>query len=74
MAPTMSVTILLGAIIASQNIFRLALNNVVRAPASFFDQTPIGRTLSRLGRDVDVLDNTLPFLVNSLIEESFEVF
>lgn len=37
-----------------------ALQNVLSAPMSFFDVTPIGRILSRFARDVAAADSQVP--------------
>ncbi|SCZ87513.1 BZ3500_MvSof-1268-A1-R1_Chr2-2g04979 [Microbotryum saponariae] len=44
---------------ASISLHRSALNRVVRAPMSFYDTTPLGRILNRLGKDIDSVDNRL---------------
>ncbi|SCV70351.1 BQ2448_1745 [Microbotryum intermedium] len=44
---------------ASISLHRSALNRVVRAPISFYDTTPLGRILNRLGKDIDSVDNRL---------------
>ncbi|KAF8580407.1 multidrug resistance-associated ABC transporter [Ramaria rubella] len=49
----------LSGLRASLNLFKKALRGVLRSPISFYDTTPIGRILSRLSKDQDVLDNQL---------------
>ncbi|GAA6060372.1 hypothetical protein JCM10212_004556 [Sporobolomyces blumeae] len=44
---------------ASRNLHNSALKRLVGAPMSLFDTTPLGRHLSRLGKDVDGIDNRL---------------
>lgn len=66
-------TVSLGAVIASRMIFVKALEIIFRAPMSFFDQTPIGRTLNVLGKDIDTIDNTIPMILQSWVDTSFRV-
>jgi ATP-binding cassette subfamily C (CFTR/MRP) protein 1 len=42
------------------------LTNVFRAPLSFFESSPIGRTMSRFSRDIEVVDILLPDNLNDL--------
>jgi ABC-type multidrug transport system fused ATPase/permease subunit len=44
---------------ASARLFDRALWAVLRSPMRFFDTTPLGRVLSRLSFDVDVLDSKM---------------
>ena len=44
---------------ASRNLHNSALKRLVAAPMSFFDTTPLGRHQSRMGKDVDAIDNRL---------------
>ncbi|KIJ49226.1 hypothetical protein M422DRAFT_225864 [Sphaerobolus stellatus SS14] len=49
----------LSGLSASLTLFKMALKGVIRSPVAFYDTTPIGRILSRLSKDQDVMDNQL---------------
>lgn len=68
-----SVTVALGAIYASQEIFLGVLKIIMKALMSFFDQTPLGRILNVLGKDVDTVDNVIPMILQSWIDCFFRV-
>ncbi|KAF9163643.1 hypothetical protein DFQ26_002301 [Actinomortierella ambigua] len=44
---------------AARVMHQVALHNIVRAPTSFFDTTPMGRIINRFSKDVDSVDNML---------------
>ncbi|KAL5518793.1 hypothetical protein ACEPAH_476 [Sanghuangporus vaninii] len=44
---------------ASRKLFRAMLIRLVRAPARFFDVTPLGRILNRFSTDMNIVDSTL---------------
>ena len=40
---------------------------MVRAPLVFFDTTPSGRILNRFSKDIDMVDNTIPYSIKSFL-------
>lgn len=44
---------------ASRKLFRAMLIRLARAPARFFDVTPLGRVLNRFSTDMNTIDSTL---------------
>ncbi|ESO87141.1 hypothetical protein LOTGIDRAFT_107213, partial [Lottia gigantea] len=50
----------IGARDASKILHKNFLLNVMRSPMKFFDTTPLGRLVNRFGKDVDVIDITIP--------------
>uniref|UniRef100_A0A803MKX9 ABC-type xenobiotic transporter n=1 Tax=Chenopodium quinoa TaxID=63459 RepID=A0A803MKX9_CHEQI len=46
---------------SSKSIFSKLLNSLFRAPVSFYDSTPLGRILSRISSDLNIVDVDIPF-------------
>lgn len=57
----------MGCLLAAYKLHKSLLLGVLRAPLSFYDQTPVGRILSRFSKDIDVIDTGLPESINWLI-------
>ncbi|PAV78537.1 hypothetical protein WR25_09567 [Diploscapter pachys] len=53
------ITFILGAVNASIHLHRPLLHNILRSPLAFFDVTPLGRIINRLGKDMEVVDMRL---------------
>lgn len=63
----------LGTLQAACVLHRELLVNIMRLPMKFFDTTPTGRIMSRLSKDIESLDTTLPDLFDGYIWCVFEV-
>merc|ERR550519_1464188 len=62
-----SLLLYLSTITGAKNLHHKMLNNILRAPMAFFDTTPQGRIINRFGKDVDVLDSTMPMILRGWI-------
>ena len=49
-----------GALLASTHLHVDLVNNILRAPSVFFDQTPLGRIINRFSKDIDTIDTSIP--------------
>lgn len=63
----------LGMLVANEGMHNLMLHAVFFAPLAFTDTTPSGRIISRFSKDMDTLDNSLPWEIIDLIYCFFEV-
>jgi ABC-type multidrug transport system fused ATPase/permease subunit len=59
---------------ASKTIHRAMLKSVFGAPISFFSSTPSGQLLSRFGRELEVVDRSLPDGIASVLYCFLQVF
>jgi ABC-type multidrug transport system fused ATPase/permease subunit len=51
----------------SISLFTRLLDQVLKAPMSFFDTTPVGRIINRFSKDVYSLDEDLPGSFQSFV-------
>ncbi|KAI9357930.1 P-loop containing nucleoside triphosphate hydrolase protein [Zopfochytrium polystomum] len=49
----------IGGVKAAENLHDKVLSSAVSSPVGFFDQTPLGRIVNRLSRDIDYADNSI---------------
>lgn len=68
-----SLTLSLAGLNASYNFFDGALKGVMRSPVSFHDSTPIGRIISRLSKDIEMIDDRLTFQWYQVLAQAFQV-
>lgn len=68
-----AVAFAVGALRAATMLHRGLLQAVLRAPMSFFDTTPSGRTMSRFSKDMDLADQQLRESMESMLRCLFSV-
>ena len=66
-----AVLIVVVSLRASRTLFGGMFRSVLRAPVQWFDVTPTGRILSRFSRDIQSVDEQLPNLVRSTLDQFF---
>ncbi|KAL7422108.1 hypothetical protein Q5752_002751 [Cryptotrichosporon argae] len=64
---------ILAGIRASFTLFDGAWAHVLRSPVSWHDRTPTGRIISRLSKDIEMLDDRLSQFVNQLLTNALSV-
>ncbi|KAL3073878.1 hypothetical protein niasHT_034996 [Heterodera trifolii] len=69
-----SLVLSFGAYRASLAFHDKLLHSLFRSPMAFFDRTPLGRILNRIGNDIDRIDENIPWAVGyslSILAEAF---
>ena len=66
-----ALSLALSTLNAASKLHQSMLMRILRSPMSFFDTTPLGNVLNRIGNDVYNIDSTIPgafqLLVNLLV-------
>lgn len=62
-----------AGLLAASRLHDSLLAKVLRARLSFFDSTPSGRILNRFAKDVTSVDNQLPFMLNIVLANIFQL-
>lgn len=65
---TAAISLSLGTVIAAEKLYQLINARIFKNPISLFDTTPIGRILNRVSKDIDTIDNALPFILRSTVQ------
>lgn len=55
-----SLVLILGTVRASTLLHEVLLEHLFQLPLAFFNTTPTGRVMNRLGKDIDTIDVVLP--------------
>ncbi|XP_078671973.1 ATP-binding cassette sub-family C member 10-like [Branchiostoma floridae x Branchiostoma belcheri] len=62
-----------GGICAARVLHDQLLNSILKAKIQFFDTTPIGRVVNRFSSDMYSIDDSLPFIMNILLAQTYGV-
>lgn len=62
-----------GCIFAARKMHTTLLSGILHAPNFYFNQTPVGRILSRFSQDIKIVDDRFPELLHDFIHEFGEV-
>uniref|UniRef100_A0A670K2R6 ABC-type glutathione-S-conjugate transporter n=1 Tax=Podarcis muralis TaxID=64176 RepID=A0A670K2R6_PODMU len=60
-------SVFLAGTVASHELFRRLLHDVLRLPMSFFERTPSGELLNRFSKEMDAIDSIIPDKLKSLL-------
>jgi ABC-type multidrug transport system fused ATPase/permease subunit len=63
-----------GSLRASNRLFLGLLQSVCHAPLQFFDITPVSHIMSRFSKDMEIVDSSIGWHVNFLLQTVFGVF
>ncbi|KAF2361957.1 ABC transporter-like [Trinorchestia longiramus] len=55
----------MGCLNAGFELHSSLLSNILHLPMHFFETNPLGRIINRFSKDIDCLDNTLPWVLRS---------
>ncbi|XP_066282147.1 ATP-binding cassette sub-family C member 10-like [Branchiostoma lanceolatum] len=62
-----------GGICAARVLHDQLINSILKAKIQFFDTTPIGRVVNRFSSDMYSIDDSLPFIMNILLAQTYGV-
>ncbi|XP_017108722.1 multidrug resistance-associated protein 1 isoform X4 [Drosophila bipectinata] len=68
-----SLAISLGCLECSRVLHQTLLYFNLRWPMELFDTTPLGRVVNRFAKDIDTVDNVLPFNIRVVLGQAFMV-
>ncbi|WWD20530.1 hypothetical protein CI109_105006 [Kwoniella shandongensis] len=69
-----SYTMFLAGLRASYSLFHKAWGHVMRSPTRWHDQTPSGRIINRLSKDIEMLDDRMAFAWETLLVDGLAAF
>lgn len=62
-----------GGLIAAQRLYEELSSAVFQSSISFFEKNTIGRILNRFGKDTNCIDDNLPFMINIVLAQFFQL-
>lgn len=68
-----SLIVSLGGLRCSQVLHNALLHSNLRWAMEMFDITPLGRIVNRFSKDIDTIDNVLPFNIRVVISQAYMV-
>lgn len=68
-----SLIVSLGGLQCSRVLHNALLHSNLRWAMEMFDITPLGRIVNRFSKDIDTIDNVLPFNIRVVLSQAFMV-